>query len=101
MPTPIIDTAVEAHDSSFFPVSLDVSIMPLEVEEYTYTEESKEETTNYTLTLNSDKELYTFAVWGRVYERDGLEASPPVRGSSSVIGVNILMILIIVFMNFK
>lgn len=76
--------------------------MPLEVKEYTYAEESNGNRTNYTLTLNSNKELYTFAVWGRVFERDGLEASKPLSGSSTIIGFsNILMILITAFMVFK
>ncbi|XP_026314153.1 vanin-like protein 1 [Hyposmocoma kahamanoa] len=102
VPKPITDTAVQAHDSSYFPVSLDVSIMPLEVKEYTYTEESNGETTNYTFTLNSNKELYTFAVWGRIFERDGLEPTKPLHDSSSVKGFsNILMILIAAFMVFK
>ncbi|XP_063368774.1 vanin-like protein 1 [Cydia amplana] len=77
VPTPVLDTRLDAHDSSFFPISLDVSIMPLEPSEYTYTEVPGDGTTVFTYTLvNTEKELYSFAVWGRVFE--------PAPGSSIV-----------------
>lgn len=77
VPTPVLVPQLNAKDSAFFPVSLDVSIMPLEVDEYTYTEVQNNENTVFTFTLvNTGKDLYTFAVWGRVY--------PSVPGSSVV-----------------
>ncbi|XP_063541459.1 vanin-like protein 1 isoform X3 [Cydia strobilella] len=77
VPTPALDNLLDAHDSSFFPISLDVSIMPLEPSEYTYTEVQGDVTTVFTYTLvNTEKELYSFAVWGRVFE--------PAPGSSMV-----------------
>lgn len=69
---------MSARDSGFFPVSLDVSIMPLESDYYTYSEDTQGSTTVYSLTLNKkDAELYSFAVWGRYYLTDGNEADPP------------------------
>ncbi|XP_073948410.1 vanin-like protein 2 isoform X3 [Choristoneura fumiferana] len=68
VPTPVVVPQLNAKDSAFFPVSLDVSIMPLEVDEYTYTEVQNNENTVFTFTLvNTGKDLYTFAVFGRVY----------------------------------
>ncbi|KAL0867648.1 hypothetical protein ABMA27_008399 [Loxostege sticticalis] len=79
VPTPVVIQNVSARDSGFFPVSLDVSIMPLESDYYTYSEDIQGSTTVYSLTLNKkDAELYSFAVWGRYYLTDGNEADPPV-----------------------
>nr|XP_013189643.1 unnamed protein product [Amyelois transitella] len=79
VPTPILDTTLSAQDSEFFPISLNVAIMPLEVQDTTFTEEIQGENTIFTFTLNNhDVKLYAFSVWGRVFGWDGDDESPPV-----------------------
>ncbi|XP_028172899.1 vanin-like protein 1 [Ostrinia furnacalis] len=78
VPTPVVVQNVTSRDSAYFPVSLDVSIMPLESEYYSYTEDNRGENTVYSMNLiNRDAELYSFAVWGRYFLTDGLDADPP------------------------
>lgn len=53
--------------------------MPLEAEDYLYELTSVESNTVFKLTLrNFNEELYSFAVWGRVFATDGQEADPAV-----------------------
>lgn len=83
-PTPVIEAALQATDSAVFPVAAKTSIMPLEPEDYTYEFASSGNNTVYNLTLeNFNEELYSFAVWGRVFATDGQEADPPVQDSAS------------------
>ncbi|XP_053617654.1 vanin-like protein 1 [Plodia interpunctella] len=78
-PTPVLNTTLTAQDSEFFPISLNVAIMPLEPQDTTFTEEIQGPNTVFTYTLeNHDVKLYTFSVWGRVYGWDGYDESPPV-----------------------
>ncbi|CAG5024347.1 unnamed protein product [Parnassius apollo] len=86
VPTPVIDTYLKAADSTFYPVSLDIKIMPLEPQDYTFTLENSNNmrVTTYNFTLNKqNSDLYSFAVWGRVFGTDGEEASPPVKDGSN------------------
>lgn len=81
VPTPNIDPKVDSSDSFFFPLSLDVSINPLSPEEFTYNiEKIANNQTVITMSLNEkNAELYTMAIWGRVFEWDGDTASPPIQ----------------------
>ncbi|KAJ2942846.1 hypothetical protein O0L34_g15035 [Tuta absoluta] len=84
VPTPSIEPELDAHDSSYFPVALNVNIMPLEPADTTYSSNVQGATTTYTLKLtNLQAELYSFAVWGRKFERDGLDADGPREGTST------------------
>ncbi|XP_075983848.1 vanin-like protein 1 isoform X3 [Anticarsia gemmatalis] len=84
MPTSIM-TDLDADDFVVFPVALQVSIMPLETKEYTYNKTVTGNVTVHSMSLlNSSPELYTFAIWGRVFATDGQEADPPFEDSSSV-----------------
>ncbi|CAK1590455.1 unnamed protein product [Parnassius mnemosyne] len=86
VPTPVIDKDLEAPDSTFYPVSLDIKIMPLEPQDYVFKFETNNHmrVTTYTFSLNKQKsDLYSFAVWGRVFGTDGEEASPPVKDGSN------------------
>ncbi|XP_049879633.1 vanin-like protein 1 isoform X4 [Pectinophora gossypiella] len=105
VPTPVLLSNLTAHDSAFFPVSLDVSIMPLEPEGFTYNTDTQGTTTVYTLKLNNNTaELYTFAVWGRLFGLDDQEATPPLPDSSnvSVLSTSLTIGLIVMcFCNFE
>lgn len=71
---------MNADDSAVFPVALKSSIMPLEAEAYYYGKMTAGIVTYSSLTLRDfDEELYTFAIWGRVFATDGQEADPPVE----------------------
>ncbi|CAG9791384.1 unnamed protein product [Diatraea saccharalis] len=77
MPTPVIEDEIQARDTIYFPLSLDTSIMPLEPDDYTYSEDINGNVTTYSMFLDRyDKELYSFAIWGRIFSRDGQEEDP-------------------------
>ncbi|KAL4711785.1 hypothetical protein ACJJTC_005954 [Scirpophaga incertulas] len=78
--TPTLDPTVEAKDTVYYPVSLDTSIMPLKSEDFTYSEDTNDNVTVYTMFLdNTNVELYSFSIWGRVFATDGLDADPPLE----------------------
>ncbi|XP_072934499.1 vanin-like protein 2 isoform X3 [Epargyreus clarus] len=86
VPTPQIVPDLDAHDSSYFPVALTTSIMPLESKDYTYEVSTQGNVTNISAVLKSNTpELYSFAVWGRVFDRDGEDATPPLPGSAHMV----------------
>ncbi|KAM3963991.1 vanin-like protein 1 [Aphomia sociella] len=94
VPTPVSDQQLQARDSAFFPLSLDVSLMPLETEGFTYNENTQGNVTVYTLTLRRNTaQLYTFAVWGRVFATDGQDAAPAVPDSSPEHLLNSLLLI--------
>ncbi|XP_059054217.1 vanin-like protein 1 [Achroia grisella] len=101
VPTPVFDPEVQARNSAFFPVSMEVSIMPLEVKDFTFTENIQSNRTVYTFTLkNKHARLYTFAIWGRVFATDGKEESPPAPDSSSIHFLNYLILPILFLIQF-
>ncbi|XP_038217528.1 vanin-like protein 1 isoform X2 [Zerene cesonia] len=68
-----------ADDAAYFPVSLKPSILPLEADEFSFSSTSSFNTTDiysYRL-LNKSAELYNFGIFGRVFDRDGQEPTPP------------------------
>ncbi|XP_068623395.1 vanin-like protein 2 isoform X3 [Battus philenor] len=85
VPTPKIDKILRASDSVFYPVSLDTSIMPLRPQQYTYEIKILDnETSNYSFKLNNiTSNVYSFAVWGRVFIDDGQNPTPPLRYNNS------------------
>ncbi|XP_026755190.2 uncharacterized protein LOC113515229 [Galleria mellonella] len=94
VPTPVLDQNLQARDSAFFPISLDVSIMPLEVKDFTFNEDTQGDVTVYSLTLKrTNAQLYAFAVWGRVFATDKQDASPPIPDSSPKHLLNILLLI--------
>ncbi|CAH2051808.1 unnamed protein product, partial [Iphiclides podalirius] len=106
VPTPNTDNTLDAADSAFYPVSLDVSIMPLKSHQYTFDSVSNGSTTTYFLNLNSEVEdLYSFAVWGRVFATDGEDASPPLvelgDNSSSIQSFAIILLVPTIFCTFR
>lgn len=95
VPTPVPEPAVGAPDSAYFPVSMDVSIMSLESQDFAYTVEESGDVTIHTMTLSKkDKEIYSFAVWGRLFERDGFDATPPVTDASTAIVLSKFLLLV-------
>ncbi|RVE50259.1 hypothetical protein evm_005094 [Chilo suppressalis] len=86
VPTPRIDAELESRDTVYFPLSLDTSIMPLEPDYYTYSEDKNEEVTVYNLFLEKyDRELYSFAIWGRVFAGDGELEDPPLTEPTTLL----------------
>jgi hypothetical protein len=78
--TPVMEPEFQAKNTVYFPVSLKTSIMPLETEYYIYSEDINQNVTVYSLFLdNTEVELYSFAIWGRLFATDGQEADPPIE----------------------
>ncbi|XP_045539002.1 vanin-like protein 2 isoform X3 [Papilio machaon] len=92
MPTPQRVKELDADDSVFYPVSLDVAINPLKPEYYTYEKKLSGGglKTHYSLKLNNfTRDLYSFAVWGRVFADDGKEATPPLTSGDNSFSIRI------------
>lgn len=84
VPTPHTDENLNAADSTFYPVFLDTSIMPLNSHHYTYGHLTQNNKTTYSMTLNNQVgNLYCVAVWGRVSATDGEDATPPIEKDGS------------------
>ncbi|XP_013146606.1 PREDICTED: vanin-like protein 2 isoform X2 [Papilio polytes] len=97
MPTPQKVKELDADDSVFYPVSLDVAINPLRPEQYTYEKTLSDDghKTHYSFKLNNvTRNLYSFAVWGRVFADDGKDATPPLTGGSLSIRVSAVCLLV-------
>ncbi|KAJ0173032.1 hypothetical protein K1T71_011208 [Dendrolimus kikuchii] len=78
IPTPIRETDLQADDSIFIPLSVNVNIMALKSTDFNYNKVDNGNTTTHSYTLvNKNAELYTFALWGRVFATDGLDVDPP------------------------
>lgn len=99
-PSPVVEPDLECDDSAVFPIALKTNIMPLEPISYTYDANYNGDTTVYNLILKEfDDDLYNFAVWGRVFATDGLEADPPVDDSAGVRNIaNGVVIFVTIFM---
>lgn len=91
----------EAKDAAYFLVSSDVTMNPLKAKDYSFTVESSDKR-KYSFTLvNSDVELLSFAVWGRIFGRDGDEPTPE-YDSAMIHGINSFLLFIsIIFVIFK
>ncbi|XP_032526858.2 vanin-like protein 2 isoform X1 [Danaus plexippus] len=78
VPTPIENSDLQASDSKYFPISLTTSIMPLKNEEFAFDEVSLLLVNVYSMKLSAaTDELYAFGVWGRRFDTDGEDPSPP------------------------
>ncbi|XP_045503429.1 vanin-like protein 1 isoform X1 [Colias croceus] len=76
--TPQTVQELAADDVVYFPVSLKPSILPLEADEFTYTSTTLLNTDVYSYSLvNKSAELYNFGIFGRVFDRDGQDPTPP------------------------
>lgn len=85
MPTSITDAALSAENSVVYPVSVKSSLMPLEPTTYTFNKVVNTQITLYDYALSvHEVELYSFALWGRVFATDGDEATPPFNSSNTL-----------------
>ncbi|XP_047511493.1 vanin-like protein 2 isoform X2 [Pieris napi] len=76
--TPKRNEDLQADNIVYYPISLQPSILPLEVKDYSLNINQIGERTfyNYKL-LNGNVELYSFGIFGRMFERDDEAPSPP------------------------
>ncbi|GBP97467.1 Vanin-like protein 2 [Eumeta japonica] len=84
LPPPAFDPALQSADAAYFPIGLDVSIMPLRVDDYEVQFPTQASPDLYNVSLvNSEVHVLSFGIWGRTFDRDGLEPTAP--GSSAVV----------------
>ncbi|CAG9559058.1 unnamed protein product [Danaus chrysippus] len=78
VPPPIRNSDLQASDSKYYPISMTTSIMPLKNEQFAFDEVSLLLVNVYSMRLRAaTDELYAFGVWGRRFETDGQDPSPP------------------------
>ncbi|CAB3220557.1 unnamed protein product [Arctia plantaginis] len=102
MPTSVIMPEFGADDFVVFPVSETVSIMPLEVPDFTYYKNVTGNVTVHTLSLdNVSAELHMFGLWGRLFTTDGEDPHPSVDDPSSsivhILSRSLLMCILAMF----
>ncbi|KAG7303463.1 hypothetical protein JYU34_011983 [Plutella xylostella] len=94
VPTPQTNMTLSSADAAFYPVSVDVSTLPLKITEYAYTEAAQGGKTTYTMRLLSKEvELYGFGVWGRRFAADGQDPTPPLPGAASIHFLNVFLLV--------
>lgn len=74
IPSPIYDENLSSDDSIYFPTSVTTLTLPLKPEQYSFSDNIQDGNNEYKFSLvDFDVELLNFAVWGRIFERDGEE----------------------------
>lgn len=96
VPTPVTNETLMASDSFYAPLTLDASTLPLKPEEISYNKVvGSNGYTELTLVLeNNDVQIYSFGIWGRRFETDGLE--PALPSAAAGYGFNLLFMMPII-----
>lgn len=95
VPKPKLNSSIDAADCVYYPVTSEVSIMPLKTEDYKFTEEQSGDRITFELSLlNKDKEILSFGIWGRVFDRDDGEPTPE-RDSATASRLNVIVLFVL------